>query len=63
MPAIRYTAAVKQDGTNAGHHRPRGFADHRRWRTSKGKRVAFGKGSSAHNLLVAGAREGGAVLE
>src|ERR1700749_2585437 len=49
---IRYAAAVKQDGDTQAIIVPKDspiqtLAD------LKGKRVAFGKGSSAHNLLVA----------
>src|ERR1700744_4932552 len=49
---IRYTAAVKQDGTTQAIIVPadspiKTIAD------LKGKRAAFGRGSSAHNLLVA----------
>jgi sulfonate transport system substrate-binding protein len=56
--AIRYTAAVKSDGSNqaiivARDSPIKTLAD------LKGKRIAFGKGSSAHNLLVAALEKAG----
>jgi sulfonate transport system substrate-binding protein len=56
--AIRYVAAVKSDGTTQAIVVPQDspiktLAD------LKGKRVAFGKGSSAHNLLVAALEKAG----
>jgi sulfonate transport system substrate-binding protein len=55
---IRYVAAVKSDGNNQAIIVPKdspikAVAD------LKGKRVAFGKGSSAHNLLVAALEKAG----
>jgi sulfonate transport system substrate-binding protein len=55
---IRYAAAVKQDGSTQAIVVPqdspiRTLAD------LKGRRVAFGKGSSAHNLLVAALEKAG----
>ena len=55
---IRYVAAVKSDGNNQAIIVPKDspiktIAD------LKGKRVAFGKGSSAHNLLVAALEKAG----
>ncbi|MDH2402099.1 aliphatic sulfonate ABC transporter substrate-binding protein [Bradyrhizobium sp. SSUT18] len=55
---IRYVAAVKSDGDNQAIIVPKdspikSLAD------LKGKRVAFGKGSSAHNLLVAALEKAG----
>ena len=55
---IRYAAAVKQEGNTQAIVVPadspiRTLAD------LKGKRVAFGKGSSAHNLLVAALEKAG----
>src|SRR6201996_2699954 len=55
---VRYAAAVKQDGNTQAIIVPqdspiRTLAD------LKGKRIAFGKGSSAHNLLVAALGKGG----
>jgi sulfonate transport system substrate-binding protein len=55
---IRYVAAVKQEGNTQAIIVPRDspiktLAD------LKGKRVAFGKGSSAHNLLVAALEKAG----
>jgi sulfonate transport system substrate-binding protein len=55
---IRYVAAVKSDGNTQAIIVPKDspiktLAD------LKGKRVAFGKGSSAHNLLVAALEKGG----
>ena len=55
---IRYVAAVKSDGNNQAIIVPKDspiktLAD------LKGKRVAFGKGSSAHNLLVAALEKAG----
>jgi sulfonate transport system substrate-binding protein len=56
--AIRYVAAVKSDGNTQAIIVPqdspiRSLADLR------GKRIAFGKGSSAHNLLVAALEKAG----
>jgi sulfonate transport system substrate-binding protein len=55
---IRYAAAVKQDGNTQAIIVPKdspikSLAD------LKGKRIAFGKGSSAHNLLVAALEKAG----
>jgi sulfonate transport system substrate-binding protein len=55
---IRYVAAVKSEGDNQAIIVPKDspiktLAD------LKGKRVAFGKGSSAHNLLVVALEKGG----
>ncbi|MGY3653241.1 sulfonate transport system substrate-binding protein [Bradyrhizobium sp. LM4.3] len=55
---IRYVAAVKSDGDNQAIIVPKDspiktLAD------LKGKRIAFGKGSSAHNLLVVALEKGG----
>ncbi|MDB5582556.1 MAG: putative transporter substrate-binding protein [Bradyrhizobium sp.] len=55
---IRYVAAVKSDGNTQAIIVPKNspiktLAD------LKGKRIAFGKGSSAHNLLVAALEKGG----
>ncbi|MFN5014278.1 aliphatic sulfonate ABC transporter substrate-binding protein, partial [Bradyrhizobium sp.] len=55
---IRYAAAVKQNGSSQAIIVPKDspiktLAD------LKGKRVAFGKGSSAHNLLVAALEKAG----
>ncbi|MDH2342799.1 aliphatic sulfonate ABC transporter substrate-binding protein [Bradyrhizobium sp. SSUT77] len=55
---IRYVAAVKSEGNNQAIIVPKdspikSLAD------LKGKRVAFGKGSSAHNLLVAALEKAG----
>jgi sulfonate transport system substrate-binding protein len=55
---IRYVAAVKSDGNNQAIIVPKDspiktVAD------LKGKRIAFGKGSSAHNLLVAALEKAG----
>lgn len=55
---IRYVAAVKSDGNAQAIIVPQGspiktLAD------LKGKRIAFGKGSSAHNLLVAALEKAG----
>jgi sulfonate transport system substrate-binding protein len=55
---IRYVAAVKSDGNTQAIVVPRDspiktLAD------LKGKRIAFGKGSSAHNLLVAALEKAG----
>ena len=56
--AIRYAAAVKSDGNTQAIIVPKDspiktLAD------LKGKRIAFGKGSSAHNLLVAALEKAG----
>jgi sulfonate transport system substrate-binding protein len=55
---IRYVAAVKQEGSSEAIIVPKespikSLAD------LKGKRIAFGKGSSAHNLLVAALEKAG----
>jgi sulfonate transport system substrate-binding protein len=55
---IRYTAAVKQDGTTQAII-VRADSPIKTLADLKGKRVAFGKGSSAHNLLVAGLEKAG----
>ena len=55
---IRYTAAVKQDGTTQAII-VRADSPVRTLADLKGKRVAFGKGSSAHNLLIAGLEKAG----
>lgn len=49
---IRYAAAVKQDGNTQAIIVPKD-SPIRTLADLKGKRIAFGKGSSAHNLLVA----------
>jgi sulfonate transport system substrate-binding protein len=49
---IRYAAAVKQEGSSQAIIVPQD-SPIRTLTDLKGKRVAFGKGSSAHNLLVA----------
>ena len=49
---IRYVAAVKSDGDNQAIIVPK-ESSIKTLADLKGKRVAFGKGSSAHNLLVA----------
>jgi sulfonate transport system substrate-binding protein len=49
---IRYTAAVKQDGNTQAIIVPKD-SPIRTLADLKGKRIAFGRGSSAHNLLVA----------
>jgi ABC-type nitrate/sulfonate/bicarbonate transport system substrate-binding protein len=50
--AIRYVAAVKSDGNNQAIIVPKD-SQIRTLADLRGKRIAFGKGSSAHNLLVA----------
>jgi ABC-type amino acid transport substrate-binding protein len=55
---IRYVAAVKSDGNNQAIIVPKDSAI-KTIADLKGKRVAFGKGSSAHNLLVAALEKAG----
>ncbi|GLR89178.1 aliphatic sulfonate ABC transporter substrate-binding protein [Bradyrhizobium iriomotense] len=55
---IRYVAAVKSDGTSQAIVVPKDSPIHS-LADLKGKRVAFGKGSSAHNLLVAALEKAG----
>lgn len=55
---IRYAAAVKQDGTTQAIIVPKDSGI-RTLADLRGKRVAFGKGSSAHNLLVAALEKAG----
>jgi sulfonate transport system substrate-binding protein len=55
---IRYVAAVKSDGNTQAIIVPRDSAI-KKVADLKGKRVAFGKGSSAHNLLVAALEKAG----
>ncbi|MGY8684520.1 aliphatic sulfonate ABC transporter substrate-binding protein [Bradyrhizobium sp. UFLA05-153] len=55
---IRYVAAVKSDGTSQAIIVPKDSPIHT-LADLKGKRIAFGKGSSAHNLLVAALEKGG----
>jgi sulfonate transport system substrate-binding protein len=55
---IRYVAAVKSDGNNQAIVVPRGSLI-RTLADLKGKRIAFGKGSSAQNLLIAALQKGG----
>ncbi|WFU41691.1 aliphatic sulfonate ABC transporter substrate-binding protein [Bradyrhizobium sp. CB82] len=55
---IRYVAAVKSDGTSQAIIVPKDSAIHS-LADLRGKRVAFGKGSSAHNLLVAALEKAG----
>jgi len=55
---IRYVAAVKSDGTSQAIIVPKDSAI-KTLADLKGKRVAFGKGSSAHNLLVAALEKAG----
>jgi len=55
---IRYVAAVKQEGSTQAIIVPKDSAI-RTLADLKGKRVAFGKGSSAHNLLVAALEKAG----
>ena len=55
---IRYVAAVKQEGNTQAIIVPQN-SPIRTLADLKGKRVAFGKGSSAHNLLVAALEKAG----
>jgi len=55
---IRYVAAVKSDGNTQAIIVPKDSPIHTLV-DLKGKRVAFGKGSSAHNLLVASLEKAG----
>jgi sulfonate transport system substrate-binding protein len=55
---IRYAAAVKQDGNTQAIIVPKDSAI-KTLADLRGKRVAFGKGSSAHNLLVAALEKAG----
>jgi sulfonate transport system substrate-binding protein len=55
---VRYVAAVKQEGKTQAIVVPNG-SPIRTVADLKGKRVAFGKGSSAHNLLVAALEQAG----
>jgi sulfonate transport system substrate-binding protein len=55
---IRYVAAVKSDGNTQAIIVPQDSAI-RTLADLKGKRIAFGKGSSAHNLLVAALEKAG----
>lgn len=55
---IRYVAAVKQNGNNQAIIVPKDSSV-RTLADLKGKRIAFGKGSSAHNLLVAALEKAG----
>jgi sulfonate transport system substrate-binding protein len=55
---IRYAAAVKQNGSTQAIIVPKD-SPIRTLTDLKGKRVAFGKGSSAHNLLVAALEKAG----
>jgi sulfonate transport system substrate-binding protein len=55
---IRYVAAVKSDGNTQAIIVPKN-SPIRTLADLKGKRVAFGKGSSAHNLLVAALEKAG----
>ena len=55
---IRYAAAVKQNGSSQAIIVPKD-SPIRTLVDLKGKRVAFGKGSSAHNLLVAALEKAG----
>jgi sulfonate transport system substrate-binding protein len=56
--AIRYVAAVKSDGNTQAIIVPKD-SPIRTLTDLKGKRIAFGKGSSAHNLLVAALEKAG----
>jgi sulfonate transport system substrate-binding protein len=56
--AIRYVAAVKSDGNNQAIIVPKD-SQIRTLADLRGKRIAFGKGSSAHNLLVAALEKAG----
>jgi sulfonate transport system substrate-binding protein len=55
---IRYVAAVKSDGNSQAIIVPKDSPIHS-LADLKGKRIAFGKGSSAHNLLVAALEKAG----
>ena len=55
---IRYVAAVKSEGSTQAIIVPKD-SPIRTLADLKGKRIAFGKGSSAHNLLVAGLEKAG----
>jgi sulfonate transport system substrate-binding protein len=55
---IRYVAAVKSDGNTQAIIVPKDSPIHS-LADLKGKRIAFGKGSSAHNLLVAALEKAG----
>ena len=55
---VRYVAAVKQNGNTQAIIVPRDSTI-RTLGDLKGKRIAFGKGSSAHNLLVAALEKAG----
>jgi sulfonate transport system substrate-binding protein len=55
---IRYVAAVKSDGNTQAIIVPKDSQIHS-LADLKGKRIAFGKGSSAHNLLVAALEKAG----
>ena len=55
---IRYVAAVKSDGNTQAIVVPKDSPIHA-LADLRGKRVAFGKGSSAHNLLVASLEKAG----
>jgi len=55
---IRYVAAVKQEGNSQAIIVPKDSPIHT-IADLKGKRIAFGKGSSAHNLLVAALEKAG----
>jgi sulfonate transport system substrate-binding protein len=55
---VRYAAAVKQEGNTQAIIVPKD-APIKTLADLKGKRVAFGKGSSAHNLLVAALEKAG----
>jgi sulfonate transport system substrate-binding protein len=55
---IRYAAAVKQDGNTQAIIVPKD-SPIRTLADLKGKRIAFGRGSSAHNLLVAALEKAG----
>ena len=56
--AIRYVAAVKSDGNTQAIIVPKD-SPIRTLADLRGKRIAFGKGSSAHNLLVAALEKAG----
>ena len=59
---IRYVAVVKSDGNTQAIIVPKDLPI-KTLADLRGKRVAFGKGSSAHNLLVAALEKGGRCLE